>query len=645
MAKVLKVVAVAAAAVALVATGLGAVGAISLTTAAAISGIASVVSAVASLGSQLLTKPPPTRGSETKIQVGIEPPAPYIMGEAYSAGILRHDTAYGATLNKVPNPYRAMVVVASVAGPLAACTPMADFAAIGSYYTGFLYTDTQLGATPEATALTPHFAGMPGWDSSSKLSGQAAILWNLLFDKDGKRFASGLPNLGAVWQGVKVYDPREDSTYPGGSGAQRIDDESTWEYSDNPALHAIAYAYGRYQNGKKVFGIGQPVEGIDLARFVAWANVCDANEWRLSGTIYEPGDRWANLKDIMAAGGAEPVATGGVLSVRYRAPQTSLATVTEDDIADDDLSITAMQTYRARVNGIVPKYRSPEHNWEFVSAEKVSIPTYVTEDGEEKVEERQWNLVRDVDQAAQLASYALQDARELGPIEVTLKPQWRWVKPGVCLALDLPSLDFDGDAIVLQREIDPATMKVKLTLIGETAGKHDYALGLTGTPPPTPALGQTAEERDELAAAAGDPVGYVTGLISTSFVTDADPADGLIQGTDTSLTVEDHTRSYDDKTAAVTGGTLTTEDDGTTALAAEVTYHIYYDDPDRAGGAVALKATRSSSTAATTPANPYRHYVGSLATDVSGGTGTSGGGAAPPGWNPGNYNRPEEVEP
>ena len=65
------------------------------------------------------------------------------------------------------------------------------------------------------------------------------------------------------------------------------------------------------------------------------------------------------------------------------------------------------------------------------------------------------------------AAYALQDARELGPIEVTLKPQWRWVKPGECLALELPSLDFDGDAIVLQREIDPATMKVKLTLIGE----------------------------------------------------------------------------------------------------------------------------------------------------------------------------------
>jgi hypothetical protein len=473
---------------------------------------AGLVSTIAGLGSGLLTKPPPARGSETKIQIGVETPSPYLMGEVYSAGILRHDTGYGATLKKVPNPYRWMVMVYSVAGPLTACTPQVDFNSSVSWYSGYLYTSTQLGQSPEASALTPHFAGPPGWTSASKLSGQAAIGWNLLFDKDGKRFASGLPALGAVWQGVKVYDPVQDSTYPGGSGPCRIDDESTWVYAaapgetmpagENPALHAISYAYGRLQNGKKVFGIGQPVEGIDLARMVAWRNTCVANNWRVAGTIYEPGDRWANLKDIMAAGCAEPVVTGGVLSVRYRAPQVSLATVTEDDLADDDFSVTAMQTYRNRLNGIVPKYRSAAHNWEFVSADKVSVSTYVTEDSEEKVEERQWNLVKDVDQAAQLAAYALMDGRELGPIEITLKPQWRVFKPGECLTLDLPSLDFAGDAVILHREIDPGTMKVKLTLIGETTAKHAYALGQTGTPPPTPALGQTAQQRDELAAAA-----------------------------------------------------------------------------------------------------------------------------------------------
>jgi hypothetical protein len=518
----LKTVAIVAGAVALVATGVGvAIGGagvlagISGATFATIGTIAGLVSTAVGIGAQLLTEPPPARGSETQIQIAVEPPSPYLMGEAFSAGILRYRRSYGTTLNKIPNPYRWMVVVVSVAGPLAACTQMADFSSDLSYYSGFLDSDTQLGASPEASALVPPFGAAPGWTAASKLSGQAAIGWNLKFDKDGKRFASGVPALGAVWQGVAVYDPRLDDTYPGGAGPQRIDDEATWEYSDNPALHAVAYAYGRYQNGKKVFGIGQPAEGIVLSRFVAWANVCDANGWRLSGTIYEPGDRYANLKDIMSAGCGEPIVTGGMLSVRFRAPQVSLATITEGDIADDDFGVTAMQGYADRLNGLVPKYRSPEHNWEFVSADKVSVPTYVAEDGEEKVEERQWNLVRDVDQASQLAAYALMDSRELGPLEVTLNPLWRWIKPGDCLTADFPSLDFNGDVIVLQREVDPGTMKVKLTLIGETTAKHAYALGLTGTPPPTPALGQTAQERDELAAAVVDPLGART-LVSKS---------------------------------------------------------------------------------------------------------------------------------
>jgi hypothetical protein len=41
-----------------------------------------------------------------------------------------------------------------------------------------------------------------------------------------------------------------------------------------------------------------------------------------------------------------------------------------------------------------------------------------------------------------------------------------------------------------------------LICVGETTAKHAFILGQTSTPPPTPALGQTAEERDAIAAAA-----------------------------------------------------------------------------------------------------------------------------------------------
>mgnify|MGYP006920604220 CR=1 FL=1 len=41
------------------------------------------------------------------------------------------------------------------------------------------------------------------------------------------------PQVFAQW--VKVYDPRLDSTFPGGSGPQRADNEATWAWSERPA--------------------------------------------------------------------------------------------------------------------------------------------------------------------------------------------------------------------------------------------------------------------------------------------------------------------------------------------------------------------------------------------------------------------------
>lgn len=644
MAKALKVVGIVAGIVAVVASagaalGLGlAIGA-TVISAATIATIASVVAMAASFGSQALTKPPPVRGSVTRMIIDPDAPTPYCMGEGFFAGTLRHDTAYGATIKDVPNPYRFMVVTYSV-GPVESIEPRVDFETPGSWYNTFLYTDTQTGEAPEASALSPQWGGAPGWDASSKLSGLAAIGWSFKFDKDGKRYASGLPLIGAYGQWAKVYDPRLDDTQPGGSGPHRLGDESTYEYSENPALHAGTYAYGRYQNDIRIIGVGLPADAIDWQTVMAWANVCDDNEWTIFGVLFEPGDRMQNLIDICMAGGAEPAPTG-ILSFKYDAPVVALDTITIDDLTDDDQEVMTRQSYRDSINTAIPKYRSADHNWEMVDALPVVNSTFLTEDGEEKREVWPFNFVKDAQQAAQLAAYKLFNSREIGPITLVCKPRLRHYRPGECLHISLlDEAGLDLDAIILKRHIDPQTFKVTLTLMGETPAKHAYCLGQVAQAPPTPAIGQTGQDRDELAAASINPAGYITGLISTSYVTDADPLDGLIQATDTSITVETYIRNYDDKQVSVTGDTLTLEDDGTTPIATGTRYHVYYDDETRTGGSVALLATQDSQVAATSNTNPYRHYVGSIVTDTPGGTGTSGGGATPPGWNPGDYNTP-----
>jgi hypothetical protein len=520
--KTLRKVAVIAGAVALVAaTGGAALGAfapaalagtatiagtgITAATLTTVATIASVASTLASIAAQMTAKKPPARGTINQVIISREALSPCILGRTYSGGVLRHDVGYGATLKKVKNPYRGQVIVYSVAGPCQALEgiyldyaqiPVSGDAATG-YYSGFLYRDYRRGLWNE-TALVPHFSGMPNWGSAYKLSSKAAILWNGKFDKDGKRFASGWPTSGAVWRGVVGYDARLDGSLPGGSGSQRADNEATWTYNEDPGSQGISYVLGRYRNGKKVFGVGLPADGIIVEDFVTLSNVCEANGWKVGGVVYEPGDRWANLKRIIETGAAKPLWRGGKLGLKVNMPRVSIYTVTDADLADGDVEVTAMQPWASRLNGIRPKYRSEVNKWEYVQSDLVSVSTYMAEDGEEKIEERQWDLVQDKDQVAQLAAYDLVDTREM-PIILPCKPHMRHFGPGDMLTLDLPEHGLAGqDAIIMTRRPDPATMNVTFTLVTETTAKHAYALGQTGTAPPTPTL-TTGEDKDDIA--------------------------------------------------------------------------------------------------------------------------------------------------
>lgn len=517
MAKALRTIAVVAGAVALVATGIGAIGGATFAatalggTIASVATWAGVVAGVAGIGATLLTKPPPARGSVTETIIEIEPPSPYLMGEGYFAGVMRHRVGYGPTLNKVPNPFLWEVLALTVAGPIEGpIVPQVDFGPVTSYYSGWLATDTRLGARPD-TSLVPLLHGpAPGWGGASHLSSIAAIGWNHRFDKDGKVYASGLPTRGALAKWVKVYDPRLDSTRPGGAGPCRLGIESTYVWSESPALHAGTYAFGRYVNGKRVMGVGLPEEGIDWEGVAAWANDCDANGWRLFGAVFEgaPGDaerRWQNLRDIAIAGGGQPLFSGAVLGFHWHRPRVALDTVTEADLAEGPQEVTAMKSWRDRLNTVRPRYTSPAHNWSLVQADQVQVASYLAEDGEERAEDVPFNFVKDVNQAAQLAAYWLTNSRELSPITLTLMPRMRNYRPGECLRLQLPELGLDHDAVILRREFDPASMTVTLTLVTEDPAKHGFALGRTGVAPPTPSLTNSAADRDDITRAARAP--------------------------------------------------------------------------------------------------------------------------------------------
>ena len=459
--------------------------------------IAAVVATVASVASTALNMIAPTKpkssaqGQQTSFKLDPQSGIPYVIGRTLTGGNGVHRDTWGTD-----NQYQGFAIVWSGGGPVQAIEAFqadqttigfgAGYNAVGGFK-DFMWLSTQLGACPSPALPTP-VAGFPGWGAQSKLSGYAAGVWVTKFDKKGKKYSGGLPRPAAIIQGVKVYDPRQDSTYPGGVGPCRPLQEETYVYSENPWLHALTWALGRWQNGVKVMGVGMLLEQIAVASFVDAANIADANNWKAGGVVSSVDDKWEVMKMLAQAGGGQCIRLGALLTALVEAPRVAVATIRESDLVGK-ASISATQFQRSRINRLVPIYRSEAHGWEQVPADPVSFAVHEAEDGGRRTAETEFVLVQQIKQAAELAGYEIKNSREFGPIDLELKIQWLGIEPGDLVNLDMPSAGLANQpALALTRGIDPGTGNVALSLRSETPTKHAEALGKTTTIAPSPSL-------------------------------------------------------------------------------------------------------------------------------------------------------------
>lgn len=436
-------------------------------------------------------KPTPSQGGQqTKWKADPYAGNAYVMGRTLTSGNIVYKRGHGTN-----NKFLTAITVLGLGPFISIDAAFADKSAIAfdgtgnatGTFAGQIYEKRQLGALPESAALTSPVGSPPGLTSAHKLSGLAAVLNTWVYDAKSKNGLTSLPVPSWIVHGCKVYDPRLDSTYPGGSGSCRAGVESTYVASEDPHLHALTWALGRFQNGKRVAGIGAPLAAIDVATFVEGANLNDARGWKLGGQVYtRPDTMWNSLKAMLQAGGAAPALVGGRLVSINRAPRVSLATITRADIVGS-CTFTNTQPRRGRINTIIPQYRSEAHDWEMVPATAVAVSSYIAIDGDERTRELSYPLVQDVNQVSQLAAYDICDAREAGPGTVPLKIAWLNYRIGDCVTF-APEDGLTIKALVMGRSLDPQNGTVTYTIRGETDGKHAFALGQTGTAPPIASL-------------------------------------------------------------------------------------------------------------------------------------------------------------
>ncbi|MBB4611597.1 phage tail protein [Sphingomonas yabuuchiae] len=371
MAKALKIAAIGLAVAGLAITGVGIGAGLSLATATTfgVAGISAsalfVASGALSLAAGALQKTPSIPSSqEDRLTATINPRAPRatVYGQTAMATDVRYEEWSGADQDYCDW----IIALAShrIDGveEIWLNTELAWSASRGvtSKFAGYFSVPNIVLEGSPANAFT--FASGK-WNG--RLTGCAYLRARFKVTGNGKKatspFSSGVPTrITIIGRGMRLYDPRRDSTVPGGNGPMRADDQSTWRYTaddgavigENLALHALADTLGwRIRNPstgemKLAVGSGVPARRLNLASWIEAANLADeavnrsagGTEPRYHGAVVlseamAPKER---LDTICAACNGRFRDTGGKLS--FAISHNDLATAALDDgLLDDDV--------------------------------------------------------------------------------------------------------------------------------------------------------------------------------------------------------------------------------------------------------------------------------------------------------------------
>ena len=256
-----------------------------------------------------------------------------------------------------------------------------------------------LGTTATDSSLhTALIANSDSWTSSHLQTGRAKIYTQLTFDQDV--FGTGLPNITAVVQGRKVFDPRDSST----------------AYSTNAALCIRDYLTS------VEFGLGEPSARINDTSFQTAANVCDENvtlsaggtekRYTLNGTFEVDEQPKDILRQMLSSCAGKLVYQGGEWSLYAGAYVTPTITLDEDDL-DAGIQVTTQVGRRAIFNTARSVYTNPANLYQPTDAPVINNSTYIAEDQSEVIaKDFDFGFTTSVSMAQRLAKVELEKVRQ-----------------------------------------------------------------------------------------------------------------------------------------------------------------------------------------------------------------------------------------
>lgn len=260
--------------------------------------------------------------------------------------------------------------------------------AVGKYANKMFLFD--FNGTEAQTVWTTLDSASTKWTSAHRLRGVAYYGLKLVFDAE--LFSQGLQQIRRVLEGAKVYDPRLDSTQTAipGSGSQRADDQTTWTFSNNPALCLATYLLGYSQNGTLIFGMGLDPDKIDWVNFATQADICEQSvnikgggtedRFTCNGFINPEGTHHTNIDRILTSMVGTIVPPKDKWRVYAAAATAAVKTrQTEDFLAIKYTRIKkSISDKRNAVRGV---FADEDNRFEIRDVPPFINTTFVTEDG------------------------------------------------------------------------------------------------------------------------------------------------------------------------------------------------------------------------------------------------------------------------
>ena len=249
---------------------------------------------------------------------------------------------------------------------------------LGGKYAGKGWIRVKNGPTVADSTLTGFFSGRARRPFTSDMVGRGLTYAILTIRYAPKVWQRVPPALLFEVDGIKLYDPRKDTTV-GGSGSHRWNNEATWEQTNNPAVMAYNVYRGiTFANGA-VWGYQLPASALPLSNWFAAMNKCDeAVSVAAGGTEprYRAGfevsvdlEPATVIEELCKAMAARPVEVGGQFKLIMGYGAMPVLFVTDDDILiDREQVFTPHPGLNDTYNVVRATYPAPGSMWESADA-------------------------------------------------------------------------------------------------------------------------------------------------------------------------------------------------------------------------------------------------------------------------------------